>query len=77
MKGIPTKYCVPANGGMEVLRNLRYYPRHDEWEDGEIYDANTGKEWFSEVWMTRDNLLKVKGYWLFKFISQPKTFKRI
>jgi len=63
--------------GMEVLRNLRYYPRDDEWEDGEIYDSNTGKEWSSEAWMTKDNLLKVKGYWLFKFISQTKTFKRI
>ena len=63
--------------GMEVLRNLRYYPDDDEWEDGKIYDSNTGKEWSSVVWMTRDNLLKVKGYWLFKFISQTKTFKRI
>lgn len=63
--------------GMEVLRNLRYYPYEDEWEDGKIYDSNTGKEWSSVVWMTKGNLLKVKGYWLFKFISQTKTFKRI
>ena len=35
------------------------------------------KEWSSEVWMTKDNLLKVKGYFLFKFISQTKTLKRI
>ena len=63
--------------GMEVLRNLRYYPEDNEWEDGKIYDSNMGKEWSSEVWMTKDNLLKVKGYWLFKFISQTKTFRRI
>ena len=63
--------------GMEVLCNLKYYPWDDDWEDGEIYDSNTGKEWSSEIWMTRGNLLKVKGYWLFKFISQTKTFKRI
>jgi len=63
--------------GMEVLSNLRYYPHDDEWEDGKIYDGKTGKEWSSVVWMTKDNLLKVKGYWLFKFISETETFKRI
>ncbi len=63
--------------GMEVLRNLKYYPNDDDWDDGKIYDAKTGKEWSSVVWITKDNLLKVKGYWLFKFISQIETFKRI
>ncbi len=63
--------------GMEVLRNLKYYPNDNEWDDGKIYDAKTGREWSSVVWMTKDNLLKVKGYWVFKFISQTETFKRI
>ena len=63
--------------GMEVLRNLRYYPKDNEWDGGKIYDAKTGKEWSSVVCMTKDSLLKVKGYWLFKFISETETFKRI
>ncbi len=25
--------------GMDVLRDLRYYPNDDEWEDGKIYDG--------------------------------------
>jgi uncharacterized protein (DUF2147 family) len=63
--------------GMEVLINLRYYPDDDDWDNGKIYDPNTGRQWSSEAWMTKDNQLKVTGYWLFKFISQTKTFIRI
>ena len=33
--------------------------------------------WSSQAWMTKDHQLKVKGYWLFKFISQTKVFKRM
>jgi Uncharacterized protein conserved in bacteria len=63
--------------GMDVLRGLHYDPKDNEWVDGIIYDASSGKEWDSEVWLTDQNLLKVKGYWLFKFLSQTKTFKKV
>ncbi len=63
--------------GMEVLRNLRYYPNDNDWEDGIIYDAKHGKEWDSVAWITNDGLLKVKGYWVFKFVSQTLTFKKM
>ncbi len=63
--------------GMEVLHGLHYDLDEKEWVDGVIYDATSGKEWDSVVWLTDDNLLKVKGYWVFKFLSETKTFKRI
>lgn len=63
--------------GMEVLHGLHYDLNEDEWVDGVIYDATTGKNWDSVVWLTEDNLLKVKGYWVFKFICETKTFKRV
>lgn len=63
--------------GMEVLDNLKYDEGDDEWEYGQIYDSKTGKYWSSVVWLTKDNLLKVKGYWLFKFLSETITFKRV
>ena len=63
--------------GMEVLRDLRYNAENNEWQDGKVYVAKNGKEWDSVAWMTEDNLLKVKGYWLFKFLCQTLTFKRI
>ena len=48
-----------------------------EWVDGKIYDATSGKEWDSVAWLTDDHLLKVKGYWVFKFLSETKAFKRV
>ena len=63
--------------GMDVVRGLRYNSDEKQWVDGMIYDATTGKEWNSIVWLTKDNLLKVKGYWLFRFLSETKTFKRV
>ena len=63
--------------GMEVLHGLHYDPTGKEWVDGVIYDATSGKEWDSVVWLTNDNFLKVKGYWVFKFLSETKTFQRI
>ena len=63
--------------GMEVVNNLKYDPSCGEWVDGVIYDATTGKKWDSVAWLTKSNQLKVKGYWVFKFLSQTKTFIRI
>jgi uncharacterized protein (DUF2147 family) len=62
--------------GMDVVNGLHYDTNQKEWVDGHIYDATSGKEWDSVVWLTDDHLLKVKGYWVFKFLSQTKTFKR-
>ncbi len=63
--------------GMDVLRNLHYDAENDEWIDGVIYDAKHGREWDSIAWINRDHMLKVKGYWIFKWISETLTFKRI
>ena len=63
--------------GMEVLNRLHYNRHDNEWVDGVIYDATTGKKWDSVVWLTKDNNLKVKGYWLFRWLCQTKTFKRV
>ena len=62
--------------GMEVVHGLHYDAAEKECVDGVIYDATSGKEWDSVAWITEDNLLKVKGYWVFKFLSETKTFKR-
>ena len=62
--------------GMEVLNGLHYNAKNKEWVDGVIYDATSGKKWDSVVWMDKNNSLKVKGYWLFRWICETKTFKR-
>ena len=63
--------------GMEVLRNLQYNAEDNEWEHGIIYDAKHGKEWNAVVWIDDAGLLKVKGYWVFRWISETLTFKRV
>ncbi len=63
--------------GMEVLRNLKYDSKDNEWEGGIIYDAKHGREWDSVVWINSRGLLKVKGYWVFRWISQTLTFKKV
>ncbi|MEP6948539.1 MAG: DUF2147 domain-containing protein [Ginsengibacter sp.] len=62
--------------GIDVANGLHYDPEENEYVDGVIYDARSGRKWDSVVWLTDDNLLKVKGYWVFKFVSKTDTFKR-
>ena len=63
--------------GMEVLRDLKYNAEDNEWQDGIIYDAKHGRYWDSLAWITNNGLLKVKGYWVFRWISETLTFNRV
>lgn len=63
--------------GMDVLKDLRFDPVGNQWVDGVIYDAKHGRFWDSIVWIDEDHLLNVKGYWVFKFMSETLTFKKI
>jgi uncharacterized protein (DUF2147 family) len=63
--------------GMNVLEQLEYQPKTDSWENGMIYDAQSGKKWNSSAYLTSDGLLKVNGYWHFKFIGRTMTFHRV
>ncbi|WP_158826504.1 DUF2147 domain-containing protein [Mucilaginibacter lacusdianchii] len=63
--------------GMNVLENLEYRPKTNSWENGMIYDAQSGKKWNSSAYLADDNTLKVTGYWHFKFIGRTMTFTRV
>lgn len=62
--------------GLDVVDGLHYDSDENKYVDGVIYDARNGKKWDSVVWLTNDNLLKIKGYWVFGFLSETSTFKR-
>lgn len=62
--------------GIDVVNGLHYDSDENKYVDGVIYDARNGKMWDSIVWLTKDNLLKIKGYWMFRFLSETSTFKR-
>lgn len=63
--------------GMEVLHKLKYNADDDEWQDGIIYDPKHGRDWDSVAWISGAGLLKVKGYWVFKWLSETLTFERV
>jgi len=54
-----------------------YIPNSNSWEKGIIYDAKHGRNWDSSACITPDGLLKVTGYWHFKFIGKTLTFTRL
>jgi len=65
--------------GMEVLENLTYNPATNSWENGIIYDAKSGHKWSSAASFAdnNSNVLKVTGYWHFKFLGKTMTFNRM
>jgi len=63
--------------GMEILRDIKYDPHDNSWGDGMIYDAKHGREWNASAYINKEGLLKVKGYWHFKFIGRTMTFHRV
>jgi len=63
--------------GLDVLKMLKYNKKTSCWEDGLIYDADSGKEWSSCASMTPSGSLRVKGYWKFKFLSKSVDFFRL
>jgi uncharacterized protein (DUF2147 family) len=63
--------------GMNVVNSLTYKPETNSWEDGIIYDSKHGREWNASAYIDKNGLLKVKGYWHFKFIGKTMTFNKI
>ncbi len=63
--------------GMEILEGLQYNPKKNSWEKGRIYDASSGRHWDSSATIGKDGLLKVRGFWKFKWIGKSMTFKKI
>ena len=62
--------------GMEVVDNLEYNPSTNSWENGMIYDAKSGRTWSSAASITSKGVLKVTGYWHFKFLGKSMIFDR-
>ena len=61
--------------GMEILEGLRYDPETHSWEHGRIYDGTTGRTWDSSAEI-KEGILKVRGYWKFKWIGKSMSFRK-
>lgn len=63
--------------GLEVMNGLVYNEDDDEWQDGRIYDASTGKDWNAKAWIAKDGSLKVRGFWNFEILGKNMRFKKV
>ena len=63
--------------GMSILERLEYRPKTNSWEKGIIYDAVHGRYWDSWACITPAGVMKVTGYWHFKFIGKTLSFTRM
>lgn len=62
--------------GMEVVENLKFNGK-DAWEDGKIYDPNSGRTYSSVVRLKNMNTLIVRGYWGIEFFGKNLEFHRV
>jgi uncharacterized protein (DUF2147 family) len=62
--------------GLEILNGLKYNLNSNRWENGTVYDPNTGKFWSAVIFFDQEKKLAVKGFWKFEFISKTMHFER-
>jgi len=63
--------------GMSILSGLKYDSGKNTWEDGMVYDSKHGRDWNASANIDKNGVLKVRGYWHFKFIGRTMDFVRI
>jgi uncharacterized protein (DUF2147 family) len=62
--------------GMEVLNTLKFKGK-GEWNNGHIYDPNTGRTLSSVCRLETLNILKVRGFWLYEWLGKNLVFHRM
>ncbi len=63
--------------GLQVLSGLVYNPKQKRWVNGKIYDSSSGRTWSATVWLTDENTLNVRGFYLVRWLGKTLIFKRI
>jgi uncharacterized protein (DUF2147 family) len=63
--------------GMSMLSDLKYNSDTNSWENGIVYDSKHGREWNASAAIDKKGMLRVRGYWHFKFIGRTMDFVRM
>ncbi len=61
--------------GLSILKGLKY--KKGAWEDGEIYDPESGKTYSCEVKLDGNEILKVKGYIGVSWVGRTVEWTRV
>jgi uncharacterized protein (DUF2147 family) len=51
-----------TNVGLVFMRNFTYNPDNDQWINGTVYDARSGKSYKGNIQFESENKLRVRGY---------------
>lgn len=62
--------------GLEVLTNLVFNASDEQWINGTIYNAKSGKRYSAMAEMTSKNTLSVRAYKGFSMLGKTMTFTR-
>jgi len=63
--------------GTDILSGLEYNTKQNKWTGGRIYDATSGRTWDATVWLISPNVLKVRGFYLVRWIGKTMNFTRL
>ena len=61
--------------GMKLVTRLDY-KGNNVWDDGKIYDPNSGRTFEARIQMTGPDTAIVRGYWKFRWIGRSMVFYR-
>lgn len=56
--------------GMEIITDLKYSKKDNEYHKGEILDPDNGNIYDCRIWIDEEGNLKVRGYLLFFYRTQ-------
>lgn len=62
--------------GLKLVTNL-HYQGNNTWDDGKIYDPNSGNTFEARIQLTSQNAAIVRGYWKFRWLGRSMVFHRI
>ena len=62
--------------GLKLVTQLSY-KGEDVWDDGKIYDPNSGNTYEARIHLTSANTAIVRGYWKFKWLGRSMAFNRM
>jgi len=62
--------------GMEFMFDF-VFDGNQTWDNGRIYDPNSGTTYKCKMWLTENNDLKIRGYVGFSLLGRTEEFERI
>jgi uncharacterized protein (DUF2147 family) len=73
----PNKHLRSRNLlGLKLVSKLGYQG-NGVWDDGKIYDPNSGNTFEARIELTGPNTAVVRGYWKYRWFGRSMVFRRL